>query len=179
MKKFTIAVGVLCVFALVFFFYAAKTSSVVVIETVFDAPVEKVWQVWTEPAYIQQWWGPKHYTAPIIQNDLRVGATFLYSMKSTKDQTTWNSGRYTEIVLHKRIVSKMFFSDETGTPISAEKAGLPGNWRDEMTVIVDFTPQGERTHVKVQEDGIPLLMSLFAKMGWEQQFIKLEKILAP
>lgn len=177
MKKIGIVVGILCVVALGFFFYAARTSSGIVVETTFDAPVEKVWQVWTEPASIQKWWGPSHYTAPIIQNDLRVGATFLYSMKSPKDQTTWNTGRYTEVVLHKKIVSKMSFSDETGTPISAEQAGLPGNWRDEMTVIVDFTPQGKRTHVRVQEDGIPLLMSLFAKMGWEQQFVKFEKLL--
>jgi len=177
MKKFAIVVGVLCVISLGFFFYAARTSSSIVVETTFNAPVEKVWQIWTEPASIQKWWGPNHYTAPIIQNDLRVGATFLYSMKSPKDQTTWNTGRYTEIVLHKRIVSKMSFSDETGTPISAEQAGLPGKWRDEMTVIVDFATQGERTHVRVQEDGIPLLMSLFAKMGWEQQFVKFEKLL--
>jgi uncharacterized protein YndB with AHSA1/START domain len=177
MKFFAVAVGILCVIALGFFFYAARTDSVVVAETIFDAPVEKVWQVWTEPASIQKWWGPNHYSAPVIQNDLRVGATFLYSMKSTKDHTTWNTGRYTEIILHKKIVSKMSFSDETGTPISAEQAGLPGRWRDEVTVIVTFTPQGQRTHVEVQEEGIPLLMSLFAKMGWEQQFVKLEKLL--
>ena len=48
-----------------------------------------------------------------------------------------------------------------------------------MTVIVEFKPKGQRTHVKVQEDGIPLLMSFFAKMGWEQQFLKIEKILNP
>lgn len=179
MKKFAVIVGILCVVALGVFFYAAKTSTLVVIETTFDAPVEKVWQVWTDPAFIQKWWGPKHYTAPIIQNDLRVGATFLYAMKSPKDQTTWNTGRYTEIVLHKKIVSKMSFSDETGTPITAEQAGLPGSWRDEMTVTVDFTSEGPRTHVRVQEDGIPLLMSLFTKMGWEQQFIKFETLLLP
>lgn len=98
-------------------------------------------------------------------------------MKSPKDQVTWNTGKYTEIVLHKKIASKMSFSDKNGTPISAEQAGFPGNWRDEVTVIVDFIPQGNRTHVRVQEDGIPLLMSLFAKMGWEQQFIKIEKLL--
>lgn len=177
MKKVAIVVGFLCVIALGFFFYAARTKSVVVIETVFDAPVEKVWQVWTEPASIQKWWGPNHYTAPIIQNDLRVGANFLFAMKSPKDQTTWNTGRYTEIILHKKIVSKMSFSDETGTPITAEQAGLPGSWQDELTVTVDFRAEGQRTHVRVQEDGIPLLMSLFAKMGWEQQFVKFEKLL--
>ncbi len=177
MKKFAVVVGIFCVLALGFFFYAARTPSIVVAETIFDAPVEKIWQLWSEPAAIQKWWGPNHYTAPIIQNDFRVGATFLFSMKSPKDQTTWNTGRYTEIILHKRIVSKMSFSDETGTPMTAKQAGLPGNWRDEVTVIVDFTAQGQRTKVRVQEEGIPLLMSLFAKMGWEQQFVKLEKLL--
>ena len=61
--------------------------------------------------------------------------------------------------------------------MTAEQAGFPGDWRDEVTVIVDFIPQGTRTKVRVQEEGIPLLMSLFAKIGWEQQFVKFEKIL--
>lgn len=177
MKKLGIFVFVMVIGMLAFFFYAARVSSVVIVETIFDAPVEKVWQVWTEPASIQKWWGPNHYSAPIVQNDLRVGASFLYAMKSPKGQVTWNTGKYTEITLHKKIVSLMSFSDETGTAITAKAAGLPGNWRDELTVTVDFIAQGPRTKVRVQEEGIPLLMSLFARLGWEQQFVKIEKLL--
>lgn len=177
MRKIGIAVGVLCVLALGFFYYAAKARSVVIAETTFEAPVEKVWQVMTEAASIQKWWGPNHYTAPIIQNDLRVGSTFLFAMRSPKDVTTWNTGRYTEIVLHKKIVSRMSFSDETGTAITAEQAGMPGSWPDEVTVTLIFEAKGSRTHVKMIEDGVPLLMSLFARLGWEQQFTKIEKLL--
>ena len=40
------------------------------ITRVFDAPRELVWKAWTDPKYIMQWWGPKGFTAPILQDGL-------------------------------------------------------------------------------------------------------------
>ena len=38
-----------------------------VIERIFDAPVDLVWQAWTDPEHIKRWWGPKDFTAPVIK----------------------------------------------------------------------------------------------------------------
>ncbi|HZA25330.1 MAG TPA: SRPBCC domain-containing protein, partial [Dehalococcoidia bacterium] len=53
-----------------------------VIERIFDAPRELVFKAWTEPDRMMRWWGPKGFTTPFCQIDLRVGGTFLYCMRS-------------------------------------------------------------------------------------------------
>ena len=44
----------------------------IVVSRVFDAPRERVWEAWTEPGLIKKWWGPEHFTAPVIKNDLQL-----------------------------------------------------------------------------------------------------------
>jgi len=39
----------------------------------FDVPRETVWQAWTDPEQLSQWWGPKGVTNPVCEIDLRVG----------------------------------------------------------------------------------------------------------
>ena len=38
-----------------------------VITHIFDAPVERVWQAWSDPEDVKQWWGPDGFTAPIAR----------------------------------------------------------------------------------------------------------------
>lgn len=46
----------------------------------FDAPVERVWQVWADPRQLERWWGPPNYPATVIDHDLRPGGRVTYSM---------------------------------------------------------------------------------------------------
>ena len=46
----------------------------------FDAPVERVWQVWADPRQLEQWWGPPGVTATIVNHDLTEGARTTYYM---------------------------------------------------------------------------------------------------
>ena len=61
-------------------------------ERTFDASRDKVWRVWNDEDSIKHWWGPTGYTAPFIRNDLRVGGTYLWAMKSSKGEMFWNTG---------------------------------------------------------------------------------------
>jgi uncharacterized protein YndB with AHSA1/START domain len=159
-----------------FYFYASRKIYPITVERTFNMPVEKAWKNWVEADSIKKWWGPKNYSAPIIQNDLKVGSTFLYSMKSPKGDVTWNTGKYSEIIPNKKIVSTISFSDETATTITASQAGVLGQWAYQVILTVNFEDVGGKTKVTVYEEGIPLIMSVFAKLGWEQQFDKFEKL---
>ena len=44
-----------------------------VIERVLDAPRERVWEAWTDPEQMKKWWGPKDFTAPTVEIDLKEG----------------------------------------------------------------------------------------------------------
>lgn len=167
----------LILFVTIFVLIARKSSSTVYVERTFHAPVEKIWKVWNDPESMKKWWSPKDYTAPVIKNDFRVTGTFLLSMKSPKGEMFWNTGSYKEIVAHKRIVSTMSFSDENGKVVPGSEVKVPGKWPDEITVTVEFKEADGKTRVTITEVGIPLIMKMFAKMGWQQQFDKFETLL--
>ena len=46
----------------------------------FDAPVERVWQVWADPRRLERWWGPPTYPATVTEHDLAVGGRVRYFM---------------------------------------------------------------------------------------------------
>ncbi|MEN0066476.1 MAG: SRPBCC domain-containing protein [Myxococcota bacterium] len=54
-----------------------------VIERVFGAPIDLVWELWTTAEGIATWFGPKGFTVKVDAIDLRVGGSFVYTM--TKD----------------------------------------------------------------------------------------------
>lgn len=160
-----------------FYAYASRKISPVVIERTFNAPVEKLWSTWSEVDSIKKWWGPKNYTAPIIQSDFRVAASYLFAMKSSKGDVSWITGKYKEITPFKKIISTVSFSDDAGNTISPSQAGVLGQWAYETILTVEFESINGKTKITVTETGIPLIMSVFAKMGWEQQFDKIETLL--
>jgi uncharacterized protein YndB with AHSA1/START domain len=128
---------------------------------------------------MKKWWSPTGFTAPVIKNDFRVDGTFLFSMRDSNGKTSWNTGKYTEIVPRKKIVSVMSFSDENGKIVPASQYGVPGKWPEEILVTVEFEKFAGSTYVIVKETGIPLIMYVFAKMGWDQQFEKFDRLLVP
>jgi uncharacterized protein YndB with AHSA1/START domain len=158
-------------------FVALRVNTTGAYERTFNAPPDKLWQIWNDPDLIKKWWGPKDFTAPTIRNDPRVGGTFLWSMKSPNGQMSWTTGVYKEVVPNTRIVSTMSFADAAGRPIPGAKAPVPGHWPDEILVTTEFTDSGGKTKVTVTEVGIPLLIKILSKIAWHQQFDKVESLL--
>jgi uncharacterized protein YndB with AHSA1/START domain len=54
----------------------------VVLERTYDASPETVWQAWTKPDMIKQWWGPNNVTIPECEVDLRVGGKIYIVMEA-------------------------------------------------------------------------------------------------
>jgi uncharacterized protein YndB with AHSA1/START domain len=46
----------------------------------FDAPIGRVWQVWSDPRLLERWWGPPMYPATVTEHDLVPGGTVAYYM---------------------------------------------------------------------------------------------------
>jgi len=146
-------------------------------ERTFDASVADVWKVWNDADSIKKWWGPKGYTALVARNELREGGGFLWGMKSEQGKMFWNAGTYEEVVANQRIVSTMSFSNENGKIIPGSQVSVPGRWPDDITVIVEFREADGKARVTVTEVGIPLIASPLMKIGWAQQFDKIQVLL--
>jgi uncharacterized protein YndB with AHSA1/START domain len=97
-----------------------------VITRVFDAPRELLWKAWTDPERLMRWWGPKHFTSPFCEIDLRVGGKYLNCMRSPEGQDFWSTGVYKEIVPMQRLVCTDCFADEKGNVVPASHYGLTG-----------------------------------------------------
>ena len=46
----------------------------------FDAPVERVWELWADPRRLERWWGPPSYPARFETHDLSPGGEVRYVM---------------------------------------------------------------------------------------------------
>ena len=88
-----------------------------VITRIFDAPRELVFKAWTDPKHVAQWWGPKEFTNPVCELDVRPGGAILIHMRGPDDVVYPMKGVYREIVPPERLVfTDSAFEDEEGNP---------------------------------------------------------------
>lgn len=150
----------------------------IVITRVFDAPRELVWKAWTDPKHFKSWWGPKDYTCPFCEMDLRVGGRYLNCMRSPEGQEYWSTGIYREIIPMERIVFTDCFADEKGNVVPASHYGLSPDFPLEMLVTVTLEDQDGKTKITLKHTGIPTGQdSEGAQQGWNESFEKLAESL--
>lgn len=148
-----------------------------VITRVFDAPREDVWKAWTDPKRLMRWWGPKGFTTPVCDMDLRVGGKYLYCMRSPEGKDYWGTGVYRDIVPLERIVCTDSFSDEKGNVVPASHYGMQGEWPLELLVTATFENDRGKTIMTLQHAGIPSGTLSECEDGWSGSFDKLAEIL--
>lgn len=118
---------------------AAKTSdSEIMISRIFDAPRALVWQAWTDPEHVKQWWGPQGFDNESCTADLRVGGSFSLAMRAPDGNVYPCVGTFREVVSQVRIVYEGVATE--GHPCGA---GIPPR----ATVTVSFAEQDGRTHL--------------------------------
>lgn len=75
------------------------------ITKLFAAPRSRVFRAWTDPGQLSQWWGPRGFSAPTCELDVRVGGAILITMQGPPDFIERPlRGVYREIVPDERLV---------------------------------------------------------------------------
>jgi uncharacterized protein YndB with AHSA1/START domain len=149
------------------------------ITRVFDAPRGLVFQTWTQPERAKRWWGPKSFTTPVCEIDLRVGGVIRTCMRSPEGQDFWSRGVYREIVEPKRIACTDSFADEQGNVVSPEHYGMSPEWPAEALITVTFTEHAGKTRLTLQHSPLPPGRERdLCRQGWEESFDKLADYLA-
>lgn len=150
-----------------------KSSKDIAITRVFDAPRELVWKDWTEPKRFMRWWGPKDYSCPEAEIDLRVGGSYLACMRSPEGKDIWSTGKYLEVVEPERIVMTDSFADENGNVVPASYYGMEGEFPIALQVSVTFEEHSGKTTMTLRHSGMPPEVAKDAETGWNQSFGKL------
>lgn len=98
-----------------------ENDRVLVLERVFDAPRDLVFQMFKEPEHLKCWWGPRGWEVPVCTVDFRPGGVWHYCMKCVDQNQgeffgmeSWGKGVYNEIVEPDKIVYTDFFADAEG-----------------------------------------------------------------
>ena len=76
----------------------------IVLTRIFDAPRELVFQAWTDPVQIEQWWGPAGFHNETLAMDVRPGGTWRYIMHGPDGTAYDNRTVYREVVAPERLV---------------------------------------------------------------------------
>jgi uncharacterized protein YndB with AHSA1/START domain len=81
-----------------------STDRELVLSRIINAPPEKVFQAWTTPEILKQWFAPKPWTTSRAELDVRPGGSSLVVMRSPEGNEFPNPGIYLEVVKNKRLV---------------------------------------------------------------------------
>ena len=144
-----------------------EQDRVLVIERVFKASPERVFDAWTDPMILAQWWGPEGMHIPECEMDVRPGGAWSTTMANEEGMRMTVSGVYREVAPPSRLVMTWAWLQEDGTR----------GHETEIVVTLESAPEGTR---------LKLVQSVFQdaeqthahNMGWQSTFNDLDKLLA-
>lgn len=130
------------------------------LERLLDAPIDLVWEVWTKPEHIAQWWGPNGFTTTIDKMNMQPEGEWILTMHGPDGTDYPNESTFKEVVPMKRIVY-----DHTSYPY--------------IVATIDFEAQGDKTLIKwhMLFDSVEVFIDVAKKYGAEKgQKENLEKL---
>ncbi len=128
------------------------------IERSFDAPIERVWAAWTDPAEFGSWYGPPGATIPVAEMDVTVGGKRRICMEMDTPNGSmqmWFAGEYIEIQPHTRLVYSEVPANADGTSKTAAEMGMPDGMSLDTQVIVELTGVDGATKMAMTHRGVP------------------------
>jgi uncharacterized protein YndB with AHSA1/START domain len=134
------------------------SQDAVVIERSFDAPVELIWQMWTDPEHFSAWYGPDGASIPVAEMDVRVGGTRLVCMKiqtPNGPMQMWFTGEYREVRENERLVYTEAMCDENGNVLAPSVTGMPDGHPTTTEVRVELDDVDGRTRMVLTHAGVP------------------------
>ena len=155
-------------------------SKQIEVTRVFNAPVELVWKVWTDPELVKRWWGPRHFSSPVAKIDFREGGRSIVSMQAPKEmggQEFFSLWVYERILPLQRIEFIQSLSDKEGNKIAPTEVGMPSDFPIDIRTVVTFIQESDnKTQMTVTEYSDFGSISNFAQMGLEQSLDKMAAI---
>ncbi len=136
---------------------------------VFDAPRDLVWQAWTDPKMLAQWFGPRGFTSSVPQWELRVGGALRIVMHGPDGNDYPMKGVFTQVKPPERLAYTNIALDGDGNHL------LEGD------TTVSLSDSGGKTTMVLTSHmvgRVPFAPQMLAGMeaGWTQSIDKLEEM---
>jgi len=98
---------------LLFDFSIDRENKEIHVQREFVASLKLIWDAWTKPEMLDEWWAPKPYKTRTKSMDFRVGGSWIYSMVSPEN-TQWCKIEFKKIEVRKSFVVLNGFCNEDG-----------------------------------------------------------------
>src|SRR5918994_2997343 len=82
----------------------------------FDAPAERVWQLWADPRQLERWWGPPTYPATFTKHELAPGGRVEYHMTGPEGDQPRGFWDIVEVNPPRSLVFQDGFANDDGSP---------------------------------------------------------------
>lgn len=148
------------------------TGRELVISRIIHAPRESVFKAWTDPKHLARWWGPRGFTNPVCELDLRPGGAISIEMRGPDGVTYPMKGVFQEITPPERLVF-----------LTSAFEVRPGNPRLEVLTSVTFGDLKGNTKLVVKATVIRATPDVAdavegTEEGWSGSLERLESLLS-
>lgn len=145
-----------------------------VLTRVFDAPPQAVFEAWTDPAQMAQWFGPPNVKAEVLEMQAHPGGRYRLSALNSEGAIHTVGGVYREVSPPSRLV----FTWGWETPMNETVDPATGKGT-EMLITVTFKAKGKQTEMTLHQVNFPSDDSRARHdHGWSGSFEKLSAYLA-
>ena len=132
------------------------SKQAITIETTIKAPVEKVWQLWSQPEHIKQWsFASDDWHTPSAENDLKVGGKFSSRMEAKDGSFGFDFGGIYDVVTPNEYIAYTLGDDRKVNVVFTEEDG-------ETKVVQTFEAESENP-VEMQRMGWQAILDNFKK----------------
>jgi uncharacterized protein YndB with AHSA1/START domain len=134
---------------------AKPESNEIRITRVYDAPVRAVWDAWTDPKQVAQWWGPRGFTLTTHSKDLRAGGSWRYTMHGPDGVDYPNTTHYFEVEECSKLVYDHGGSDDRPPlfRVSVLFSEIDGKTKMEMSMTLPTPEAAEETRKFIKKAG--------------------------
>lgn len=134
---------------------AKNKSNEIKITRIYDAPVKTVWEAWTDPKQVAQWWGPRGFTLTTHSKDLKVGGHWSYTMHGPDGTNYPNKTLYYEVEKYSRLVYDHGANDDQPAlfRVTVNFTDLKGKTKMDMSMALATPEAAEETRKFIKKAG--------------------------
>jgi glutathione S-transferase len=141
---------------------AEKTS--LEIKRFIDAPAARVYEAWTDPAQLKEWWGPEGVRIRSLSADPRVGGKYRWDLVNQEGEEMSLFGEYRELLPGKKIVFTWQWDDDEV-------------WQNRTSIVtIELSDRDAGTEVRLRHEQLPSEESRDRhNQGWNSVLDRLEQ----
>jgi uncharacterized protein YndB with AHSA1/START domain len=130
-------------------------SNEIKITRIYHAPVQAVWDAWTDPEQVAQWWGPRGFTLTTHSKDLRPGGSWVYTMHGPDGVDYPNKTLYLEVEKNSKLVYDHGGNDDRPPMfrVTVHFSEVKGKTKMEMRMTLPTPEAAEETRKFIKQAG--------------------------